>query len=138
MVVDVTNIINEGYVSLEGKNELKISDVSAVCVHSIEGDNIPHFHLERSAKKKRLKDICVRLDTNEFFNHGGKDDILNAKDSRILYEWLCKPNTKYPISGMPGMYFNNWQVLADMWNGRKTTIVDLNNMPNYSVIYPYK
>lgn len=103
----------------------------------LKGENIPHFHIERR-KHKKLKDICIRLDTNEFFNHGVKDDILNAKDSRTLCEWLNKPNIKYPIANMPGMYFNNWQVLADMWNGRKTTIININNMPDYSIIYPYK
>lgn len=43
MVVDVTNTMNEGYVSLDGKNELKISDVSAICVHSIEGGKYSAF-----------------------------------------------------------------------------------------------
>lgn len=37
--------LNEGYVDLSGKNKLKIKNVTAVAVHTIEGDNIPHFHL---------------------------------------------------------------------------------------------
>ena len=138
MIIDVTNKMNpvplmEGYIDINNRNRLKIPFVSGVCVHSIEGDNIPHFHIERDGRK----DVCVRLDINEFFNHGAKDETLNAKDSRTLCEWLNKPNLKYRTpEGIP--YYNNWKVLADMWNSHGTTKVDFGKMPDYSIIYPYK
>ena len=128
--------LNEGYVDLSGKNKLKIKNVTAVAVHTIEGDNIPHFHLER--KNRKISDTCVRLDTNEFFTHGNKEDMLNNSDCLELDRWLRLGNLKYPISDDNTKFLTNWQVLATMWNSRLTGMLDLNDQPDYSVIRPYK
>ena len=128
--------LNEGYVDLSGRNNLKIKNVSAVVVHTIEGDNIPHFHLER--KNRKMTDICVRLDTNEFFTHGEKEDMLNNSDCLELDRWLRLENRKYPINSDGIKFLMNWQVLATMWNSRLTGMLDLNDQPDYSVIRPYK
>lgn len=130
----ISRPINEGYVNIEGRNNLHIKHVTAVCVHSIEGDNIPHFHLERD---KKLSDICIRLDTNEFFTHGEKEDMLNNSDCRELNRWLMLENTKYR-SSITSKFFTNWQVLATFWNARGRGIIDLLDQPDYETIRPYK
>ena len=106
MVIDVTNIINEGSVNLT-KNPIKVDDVQYIMVHTTEGDSIPHFHIIRS--KYGVHDCCVMLNDNKFFNHGKNDSLLNSKEQRELDKWLRKQNKGKPEH-------TNFQELAEMWN----------------------
>lgn len=133
-IIDVTNIVNskmepliEGSIDM-GRNPIKIKRVMAVIVHTKEGYNIPHFHIERD----RMNDCCIMLNDNRFFNHGDNDSLLTGRECILLDEWLRKVNKSSKFG------YTNWQVLADMWNSRKEIQIDLNNQPDYSSIKPYK
>ena len=129
-IVDITNLINlnEGSINLN-KNPILIKKVNMICVHTSEGDDIPHFHIKRD----KMHDCCVMLTKSMFFNYGNNDSLLNSKESSQLNTWLLKPNKATPN-------FTNWQVLANMWNAIPNArfTVDLNKQPDYSTIYPYK
>lgn len=106
MVIDVTNIMNEGSIDL-GKNPIKIDDVKRIILHNIEGDGIPHFHIVRP--KYGDHDCCIMLNDNKFFNHGKNDSLLSSKEQKELDKWLRNPN-----KGNPNR--SNFQQLAMMWN----------------------
>lgn len=128
MVYYVGDILNEGSISVQN-NPIKIKKVKTICVHSNEGSNIPHFHIER----EKMHDCCIMLNDNRFFDHGDNDSILTVKECRLLEEWLSSPNR-----AKAGL--TNWRVLADMWNNIPNARfkVDVSNKKDYSFIKPYK
>jgi hypothetical protein len=80
--VDVLDEDTVGNVSLKGLGSCN------VILHYAEGD-IPHFHIKNT---KGNFDTCIRLDTNEYFDHG-KDRkkheyTLNSSQSKQLNKWL--------------------------------------------------
>lgn len=72
-------LLNEGSINTQ-KNPIDIKRVSTILVHSSEGNDIPHFHIIREG----MKDCCIMLNDNRFFDHGDNDTLLNAKECRAL------------------------------------------------------
>lgn len=130
MVVDVTNIINEGSIDLD-RNPIKVDDVKRIILHNIEGYGIPHFHIVRPKYKDH--DCCVMLNDDKFFNHGKNDSLLTSKEQKELDKWLRKQNKN-------NHYFTNFQALADMWNNIPNARfkVDLDRNFDYTHMGLYK
>ena len=121
-------LLNEGSISIQ-KNPIDIKRVTTILVHSSEGNDIPHFHIVR----EDMKDCCIMLNDNRFFDHGKNDTLINAKECRALDDWMRSRNKSKPS-------MNNWTILAMMWNDIPNARfkVDLSDQPDYSSINPYK
>ena len=120
--------LTESQINLDD-NPIDIKNVHHIIIHSIEGNSIPHIHIQRRGEH----DCCVMLKENRFFDHAQNDGLLNAKECRELDRWFREPNFDIPE-------LNNWGVFATYWNQIPNVRfkVDLTKQPDYSTIKRYK
>lgn len=105
--------------------QLKKLGKCKLSVYAIEGENIPHFHLENINKTFRTA-IC--LNEAKYFKHGKYRDELNKSQKIILHDFLT---SKRKIDNGNTI----WEKLATFWNNAQansTHKVDINNMPDYT------
>lgn len=77
-----------------------------------DGGWIPHFHVFNNPNpKKSTFDACLKLETPEYFAHGGHTDILNKKQVKHIVE-LLKSEKR------PGLTW--WEYLIDTWNSNNS------------------
>lgn len=90
----------------------------------------PHFHFHERGTDPS-EDICIRLDTPEYFSHdGGEPNKFEDYDEVEKIVKYLKEIPKYGI-------LNNWERLKDCWIERgSTNPVDLEEMPDYTKL-PY-
>jgi len=90
-IIEFSDILTEE--TIDSNHKLQLSGGVGACrivLHYKEGD-IPHFHIESISKGQggdKLIDACIRLDTNEYFDHPGHEGILNSKQCKQLEKWL--------------------------------------------------
>lgn len=81
-------------------------------IFSNDPGNIPHFHIfDNQNPKKSTIDVCLKLETPEYFKHGHHVDILNSKQMRTIIKLLkskMNPRTTY------------WQFLVEIWNANNS------------------
>ena len=120
--------LTESQINLDD-NPIDIKNVHHIIIHSIEGNSIPHIHIQRRGEN----DCCVMLNENRFFDHGDNDGLLNAKECRELNRWFKERNFDIPE-------ITNWGVFATYWNQIPNVKfkVDLTKQPDYSTIKRYK
>ena len=102
-----------------------------IYVYSKEGKHIPHFHIISESSKF---ECCVCIYSPNYFNHGNKNGSLNAKQRKILNNWLSSPNEKLN-------YATNWDIIALSFdNANETNFYnkETKQQPNYSNMNSYK
>ena len=99
-----------------------------VYVGTNDGGEIPHFHI-RGRNEKTFKEVCVKYETAEYFNHGPHKGKLNSKQVKELYRFMLSPSEDEPEK-------TNWKVAVIEWN-RNNSRHKLNpniDCPNYRTI----
>lgn len=120
--------LKEDKVEKESKypNFPKIGEM-VVEVYNLEGNNIPHFHINGQGKS-----ICIQIYDNRYFKHGKhKDTFTNSKQEKYLDSWLRQRNSKYNNGK------SNWEIIRDMWESFTKFRLDI-PQPDYTTIKPYK
>lgn len=79
-----------------------------IIVYTREGGNIPHVHI--LDPQDETFECCVRLDKAEYFHHGNKQDVLNAKDRKEFVECMNEV-VKTRIGEL-----TNWEMAVIIWN----------------------
>lgn len=109
---------------------------AVISIYNKEG-RLPHFHIW--SRTDDFEEICVRLDTNKYFNHGYKTGTLNSSGRKALCEKLKK---KYVPANENKVKFEGaiiiYNALCIGWNldSNNHIKVDPNaEMPNYRTIY---
>lgn len=105
----------------------KFTNELVIMVRMNDGGNLPHFHIVDNNSLGDEFHTCVRIDTNKYFHHTGKEDTLNSKQRKKLISFL-----KQDL----GNNWTNWNVLVDLWNRNNSELtIPLNTeMPDYSEI----
>ena len=86
--LDLEFIIDENY-KIKGKVLEK--GKSKVIVYNNEGV-YPHCHVYLYEGSSKEKDICVRLDTAEYFSHGKHVDKFNSKEKEAFIKFMNDTN----------------------------------------------
>ena len=98
-----------------------------IYIDTDDSGNIPHFHIwDRSSKGEKFH-TCIQIKEPEYFHHTGKEDTLNSKQKKDLYNLLQLPYRK-------NINITLWQHLIMSWNDNNSNIlVDENQeMPDYT------
>lgn len=130
---------NVGYIELtnvgeEFLHELSPGDITftklgfcSIDVYPNEGQ-IPHFHIK---SKSENWETCIEIYRSKYFTHGSKIGKLNGKQSRLLNEWLQKPNIDYGN-------ISNWKLIHNFWrdqgNPMKNVPKNIIKQPDYTKI----
>lgn len=127
------NILNEE--RTVGKNEFpkSVKKECTILVNGIEGDHIPHLHIEGEDFS-----CCIQLFDNRFFTHGIHKDKLHKSDWKIFDKWMRQPNKKYRDK-------SNWEIAVKFWNDangkgylNNKVPLKIDEQPDYTTILPYK
>ena len=98
-----------------------------IYIHTDDSGNIPHFHIwDRNSKGEKFH-TCIQIKEPKYFHHTGKENILNSKQKKDLYNLLQLPYRK-------NINITLWQHLIMSWNDNNSNIlVDENQeMPDYT------
>lgn len=100
-----------------------------VYVNTNDGGNIPHFHLRDQTDWERFHS-CIKIASPEYFLHEGKEDTLNSKQRKELYDFM---NSKVSLTKYADKFDNNWQLICFLWelNNSSTSIPEDTQMPDY-------
>lgn len=101
-----------------------------IVIFTNDGGKIPHFHYRDANTRGRKFHTCIRLDSAQYFHHGGKRDILNVKQRKELVDFLLS-NAEEEDEG-----YTNWMLLLREWNRNNSDVkIDRNSkMPNYKAL----
>lgn len=105
----------------------KTADNYCIIVYTNDGGKIPHFHYFDDETRGKKFHTCIKLETAEYFHHGGKNDILNSKQRKELVTFLNSPHHRYKEE-------TNWQHLVYLWNDENNSDVNVKEdiqMPDY-------
>ena len=69
---------------------------------------IPHFHV-RDALQMGILDASVRLNANQYIQHGNSTDVLGTYTLSLLADFMQQP-CRSP------RYINNYEFAVTMWN----------------------
>lgn len=103
-----------------------------IYIHTDDPGNIPHFHIRdyvRSGRSGNEFHTCIQFNSNKYFHHDGKEDVLNSSQRKELVEFL-----RSNYRGRKG--YTNWNKLVDDWNDNNSNMnleEDI-NMPDYTTI----
>ena len=93
-----------------------------LCVFSDEGP-LPHFHLHPANGVDKDKDVCIRLDVPEYFDHNPKyKKRLNAKEKKQLIGYLKEEDEGITL----------WDLMRRDWNQLYPNYRVAPVMPDYS------
>lgn len=104
-----------------------IDDKYEVYIHTDDPGNIPHFHIWDTATRGNRFHTCIEITSPRYFNHTGKEDVLNSSMRKELMDFLrSKPKNK--------RYSSNWEYLVSMWNDNNSKVeVDEDQpLPDYT------
>lgn len=114
----------EGFVNKNGifTNKSK----RKVFVYENEGRN-PHCHYIDSESNR---EICVRLDKPEYFNHGGKQMKFTSDEKKTFIKFMKHKNS---------FNIETWKWCASTWNGfaqdnEDMELIKINKIPDYSLL----
>lgn len=79
-----------------------------VYVYGSEGP-VPHFHVLLGKPEAPSWESCIRIQGARYFQHGRKQETLNAKQKRQLVDFLRAPHKHFPDR-------QNWQILIIQWS----------------------
>lgn len=98
-----------------------------VYVNTDDPGSIPHFHVRDRATRGQEFHTCIRIDSNRYFHHTGKEDILNAKERKQLVEFLQRAPEDAEELG------TNWRNLLVQWNANNSDskVSKTLEMPDY-------
>lgn len=85
-----------------------------IVVHTDDRGFVPHFHIIDKATRGFEFDCCVKLETNEYFIHGGHDDVLDRNDRNRLYAFMLEPHRNVH-------YRNNYEYAVNLWNDNNSS-----------------
>lgn len=92
---------------MPGVGDFKTGGVTyKVVIYYNEGP-VPHIHLIPLDSNKKSDEICIKLDSPEYFHHGSYQETLNHKERREFNNFM---HSKHKRSG------TNWDILADLWD----------------------
>lgn len=101
-----------------------------IVVYTDDPGFVPHFHIIDKATRGFEFDCCVKLETNEYFNHGGHEDILSRHDRNNLYDFMLQPHRNVH-------YRNNYEYAVNLWNdNNSSSYVQINEDNNGNIIVP--
>lgn len=109
-------------------------DKFEVYIHTDDPGNEPHFHVRDSATQRNEFHTCIKIKTNEYFHHTGKEDVLNSQMRKALVEFLQKEPAK---KSKKIQFLTNWDKVLYEWNENNSSVeVDEDQlMPNYLSIH---
>ena len=95
---------------------------------------IPHFHLRDIDDWSKFH-TYIRIDKAEYFHHGNKQDILNAKEKKQLNDFMqsiSKKKLRRP--GAEPIEITNWEYVCILWddNNSDVEIADDVVQPDYT------
>lgn len=85
-----------------------------VVIHTDDMGFIPHFHIVDKATRGYEFNTCVRLENNQYFLHGSHTDKLNAKQRKMLDEFMNAPHRNIH-------YRNNYEYAVNLWNDNNSS-----------------
>ena len=99
-----------------------------IIVYTDDPGNIPHVHVIDASTRGQEFDSCVKLESAEYFPHGGKHtDKFNSKQRKDFNTFM---------SSKPGnnRYKTYYEYACSMWNDNnsKYVIDESNAQPNYT------
>ena len=126
-IIKGTNVIEmeNPILSMACIGEFHCGKLFKVCVYTGER-NIPHFHV---IKTQTGEECCPRIDCANYFVHDGKDYQLNAKERKLLVNFLTSVSPYEEDYGKT--YFD---LIWEEWNrnNRQYRIVKPESMPDYN------
>lgn len=101
-----------------------------VIIHTDDMGFIPHFHIVDKATRGYEFNTCVRLENNQYFLHGSHKDKLNARQRKMLDEFMNAPHRNIH-------YRNNYEYAVNLWNdNNSSSYVQLKEDGEGNVIVP--
>lgn len=98
-----------------------------IIVYTHDPGYIPHVHIIDASTRGEKFSSCVKLESAEYFPHGGKyKDKLNTKERKAFQTFMeSKPRNK--------RYSTNYEYACSMWNDNNSSVnIDENHpIPNY-------
>lgn len=94
-------------------------------IYTNDSSNIPHFHIYNNQEpNKTTLNVCLKIETPEYFKHGHHIDILNRKQIKQIVTFL---NSKRSNN------LTYWHHLIMLWNDNnsKYSIPEDMKMPDY-------
>ena len=115
--------------NLEEMSRVGFVDTYEIYVNTDDPGNIPHFHIRDSATRGNNFHTCIKICSNEYFHHTGKEDVLRKKDLKKLCKFLSD-------NSGDDEFKTNWNVLIFMWNrnNSKMKVDKTQPMPDYTNI----
>lgn len=106
-----------------------------VYVNTDDAGKIPHFHV-RDKDDWEAFHTCIKIEEPEYFLHGNKTDVLNAKERKALQEFMTDYPKKGSFFGEDGHRLNNWEYVKMLWNMNNSDVeVDDNTaQPDYTLL----
>ena len=89
---------------------------------------IPHFHV-RDALQMSILDAPVRLDANQYIQHGNSTDVLGDYTLSLLADFMAQP-CRSP------RYQNNFEFAVFMWNLNNETQLQTGIDKDGNIIIP--
>lgn len=99
-----------------------------IVIFTNDGGWIPHFHVFNNQNpKKSTIDVCLKIETPEYFKHDHHVDILNSKQIKQIIDFLNSERK-------PGITW--WEHLIEIWNDNNSNseIPEDLNMPDYTTL----
>lgn len=104
-------------------------DEFEIVIYTDDPDNIPHMHILDASTHGDNFSSCVKLESAEYFSHGGKYvDKFNSKQRKVFNDFMKSKPSRVT------MYKTNYQYACEMWNGNnsKTTVDGTQEQPDYT------
>lgn len=126
--IDFSESVSEATIGQITFNKIGVCNI---IVHTREGSNIPHFHVESKAKgKEKVFDAAICINKNMYFDHGSHTDILNASQQKELNKKLSEIN---PITNK-----SYWKEIQDKFYSAIDSIEPkAETQPNYDTMTLY-
>ena len=102
----------------------KLTNVKII-IYSLEGVNVPHFHIHSDNKKMMPDgDCCIMICEPKYFIHGNHRGKLNNKQAKNLNDLLSKPYRNKNMS--------IWEYMYDFWKRSFGVNLKPCQQPDYS------
>ena len=103
-------------------------DEFEIVIYTDDPGNIPHMHILDASTHGNNFSSCVKLESAEYFPHGGKyKDKFNSKQRKAFNEFMkSKPKNK--------RFSTNYEYACSMWNDNnsKTNVDETREQPDYT------
>lgn len=102
-----------------------LNDKLVIYIWTNDGGNIPHFHIVDKSTMGNEFHTCIKIEKAEYFDHTGKEDVLNSQQKKKLMEFFSKSD-KWGD--------NYWDIVLQEWNRNSSKVeVDRNlKTPDYT------